>query len=51
MVVDVWESAEAFAAFGNVLRPILEKNDVVAAPPQVLPIYNIYENRPVSTSL
>lgn len=51
MVVDVWESEEAFATFSNVLRPILEANDVVAAPPHVLPIYNIYENRRVSASL
>lgn len=51
MVVDVWESEEALNEFGNVLRPILAKNDVVEAPLRVLPIYNIYENRQVSASL
>jgi hypothetical protein len=51
MVIDVWESEEAFNEFGKVLKPILEKNEVAAAPPKVLPIYNIYENKQVSASL
>jgi hypothetical protein len=44
-VVDVWESEQAFKDFGNVLMPILEKNDIAAVPPQILPIYNIYEKQ------
>lgn len=44
MVVDVWESEEAFRAFGNVLQPLLEKNDIPLIQPKVLPVYNIYEN-------
>lgn len=36
-VVDVWESAEAFQAFGNVLMPIIQKSGGTVPPPQVIP--------------
>lgn len=52
MVIDVWESEEAFKEFSKVLRPIMEKNDVPPVLPQVQPIYNIYEKqRTTSASL
>ena len=39
MVVDVWESQEDFAAFGDVLAPILEELGV-SAEPGMLELHN-----------
>lgn len=39
-VVDVWESAETFAAFGEKLMPILQKLGVNAGQPVVYSLYN-----------
>ena len=39
MVVDVWESQEDFAAFGDVLAPILEELQIEAEP-GLLELYN-----------
>ncbi len=41
-VVDVWESAEAFAEFGKTLRPILEKNAVSVPEPSVTPAHYVF---------
>jgi hypothetical protein len=38
-VVDVWESAEAFAEFGKTLQPILQKIGVEVPEPQVFPAH------------
>lgn len=38
MVYDVWESPEAFAAFGEKLMPILAELGVDAGEPAVMPI-------------
>ena len=39
MVVDVWESEQAFKEFGNTLMPILQKIGVQVPPPQVMPAH------------
>lgn len=38
MVYDVWESPEAFEAFGKVLGPIMAESGVDAGEPMVMPI-------------
>jgi len=38
-VVDVWESAEAFAEFGKTLLPIIQKTGVPVPEPMVLPAH------------
>ena len=40
-VVDVWESAEAFAEFGNTLGPIIQKTGVAVPEPMVLPAHYV----------
>lgn len=40
-VFDVWASAETFAAFGQVLFPILEQMGVDPGNPEVLPLHNV----------
>jgi hypothetical protein len=42
-VVDVWESAERFQAFGDTLMPLLEKNNIPQIQPEILPVHWIYE--------
>jgi hypothetical protein len=42
VVVDLWESAEAFAAFGEVIMPLMAKNEVPEVEPTVLPVYFEY---------
>ena len=39
-VVDVWESEEAFAKFGETLGPVLQKFGLQAEP-QIHPVHNI----------
>jgi hypothetical protein len=40
-VVDIWESAEAFAEFGKTLIPIIQKTGVNIPPPLVLPAHYV----------
>lgn len=40
-VIDVWESAELLDRFAKTLIPILQKNGVTPAQPQVYPVHNI----------
>jgi hypothetical protein len=40
-VFDVWESQEAFEAFGATLLPILGAEGVDPGPPMVSPIHNV----------
>ncbi len=40
-VVDVWESAEQFEAFGKILVPILEEAGIEPSEPQISETYNI----------
>jgi hypothetical protein len=40
-VFDIWDSPEAFAAFGAVLVPILQSVGVQHSDPVVLPIHNV----------
>ena len=40
-VVDVWESAEAFAEFGKTLVPIIQKTGVHVPDPVVLPAHYV----------
>ena len=39
-VFDVWDSQAEFDAFGTVLMPILTKNGITPAQPQIAPIHN-----------
>jgi len=40
-VFDVWDSQAEFDAFGAILMPILTKNGVTPAQPQIAPVHNI----------
>jgi heme-degrading monooxygenase HmoA len=43
VVVDVWESAEAFQSFGEeTVSPALAKAGIEAEEPKVFPVYNLY---------
>ena|ERR1700752_2709818 len=44
VVVDVWESAEAFNKFGETLIPILTKAGVTKVEPVVTPVHNTFTN-------
>jgi hypothetical protein len=39
-VLDVWDSEEAFAKFGEILMPVLDKVGLVGEP-RVLPVHNV----------
>ena len=41
MVVDVWESEEAFNEFGKTLMTIFQKNGSQVPPPQVIPAHYV----------
>jgi len=41
MVYDVWESEEAFAAFGAALMPILAEIGLDVGEPDIMPVHNI----------
>ena len=41
-ISDVWESAEKFSAFGQILVPLLGKNGVEPVEPTVLPVHYHY---------
>ncbi len=43
MVVDVWESAEAFAEFGNILMPIIQTTGVNLPEPKIIPAHYFYQ--------
>ncbi len=43
MVVDVWESAEAFNEFGKTLIPIIEKTGLPVPQPQIYAASYVYE--------
>ena len=45
-VVDVWESAEAFAEFGKTLEPIIQKTGVNVPDPMVLPAHYVLLGQP-----
>ena len=40
-VVDIWESMDAFSAFGETLMPILVKNGVTPAVPNIMPVHHL----------
>jgi hypothetical protein len=40
LVVDVWESQEAFDRFGQTLMPLVERAGGRVPPPQIYPIHN-----------
>jgi heme-degrading monooxygenase HmoA len=42
MVVDVWESPEAFKEFSKTLLPIIQKSGVNVPEPQMLPAHYVY---------
>ena len=44
MVVDVWESEEHFNKFGEILMPLLEKNQVPETEPIVMPLHYSYSS-------
>jgi hypothetical protein len=41
MVYDVWESPEAFGAFGETLMPILSEVGIDPGEPAIMPIYRL----------
>jgi hypothetical protein len=43
MVVDVWESEEAFKNFSSTLMPIIARQDIPQVQPSISPAYNVYE--------
>ena len=43
IVVDIWESEEAFKEFGNVLMPIIQKQDIPLIPPKIYPARFVWE--------
>ena len=42
MVVDVWESEEAFTEFGKTLMPLIAKSGVTVPAPMILPAHYVY---------
>jgi|SRR5437764_14574111 len=45
-VVDVWESAEAFAEFGKTLLPIIQKTGVNVPEPKIIPAHYVLLKEP-----
>jgi hypothetical protein len=43
MVVDVWESEDAFRNFSSTLMPIIARQDIPQVQPSISPAYNVYE--------
>ena len=43
MVYDVWESQEAFDAFGAILMPILQEISLDPGQPDIMPVHNIVD--------
>ncbi|MGW6916994.1 hypothetical protein ACWGB8_24670 [Kitasatospora sp. NPDC054939] len=41
LIVDVWESEEAFQRFGEVVTPIMNELGVQAAPPRMYPVFTM----------
>ncbi len=50
VVVDQWESAEAFEAFGATLMPILAKNNIPATQPRILPVHYSHKVKAKATA-
>src|SRR5687768_17334348 len=42
VVVDVWESEDAFKEFGNTLVPLIQKNNIEPVQPNVYPASYVY---------
>jgi hypothetical protein len=43
MVNDVWESEEDFTNFGNMLMPMMMRQNIPMTPPTIMPVHFIYE--------
>ncbi len=43
LVVDVWESQQAFEEFSNVLVPLIQKQNLPLGQPMILPVHYYYE--------
>lgn len=39
LVVDVWESEDAFNEMGKTLMPMIMKQDIQVVPPKILPVH------------
>jgi hypothetical protein len=39
LVVDIWESEEAFSEFGKTLMPLIARQDIPMIQPKVLPVH------------
>jgi hypothetical protein len=46
LIVDVWESEEAFTEFGKILMPLIAKQDIPMVQPKVLPAKYVYVMHP-----
>ncbi len=42
LVVDIWESEEAFAEFGKTLMPLIVKSGLPVAAPLIIPAHYVY---------
>jgi hypothetical protein len=49
MVVDVWESEDAFKKFGQVLMPLIAKQDIPNIQPVIMPARFVYEGSMANT--
>lgn len=43
MVYDIWESEEAFGAFGEALMPILAEIGLDVGQPEIMPLHNMID--------
>jgi hypothetical protein len=41
LVVDVWQSQEAFDEFGKILMPLIAKNDIPMVQPKIFPVHYV----------
>lgn len=44
MVFDIWESLEAFQAFGQLLMPIIDKVGIDVPEPAIMPIHRLEQS-------
>ena len=49
MVVDVWESKEAFAEYGKILIPLIQKTGKKPPEPKIIPAHYFYQGQQENT--
>lgn len=48
MVIDIWESQEAFFKFSEILMPILKMNNFPEVQPVITPVHNEFSGKQLS---